>query len=526
VPAADPEAPSKGAGSEVAGPVGTARKVRLVLMLAFLLALIVVAVLLAAQERAAQRQRRRDVAAALQEMRRALGELNIPKADARWQKVKELEPENTQADELLVPLYFGSGRMDKAVDQFNLLVTDGVIRARAGGAETDPVALAVAARPEWARGTMGELDTRFVVQEGLLANLAQRIADGASSDRERALRLCRWFALHLEPRDRYTMPAEPFLVVWRGFGSPQQLCWTYAEMAGQLGLRCAVVVPPGGGPVRLLQVYPTASAPFLVDPGRGVPLIDPNSREPISLDGAAKGGGYGALLSLSGEEPDYSPEDLGAAVLQMAVHPYALLPRYEAFGRLLSCLSAPPRLSYEGAPLPDGREEGIWPVPLQTIQTYDDPARARELNDAHLWIATVGRFRNLLLLQPDRQAETVLTGIQEHLKAALAVADIKEAIGTLRDEVELVTFWQAANAHDTGELEQAVELLTQYLHNYPNGHWRSVAGALLGESLAQCGRSEEAERAWRDVAPGRRLYGAMRIAGLLPMASAAPTDAP
>jgi len=417
VPAVDPEARVPTTGSAVSA----ARKARLALMLVVVLALSVAALLLLARERARERERRRNVATALLEMRRAPRELNIPRAAARWQKVKELEPANTQADELLVPLYFGSGRIREAVKQFNSLVADGVVRPavpRTGG-EKNPVAPRVGTHPDAAAATMGERDARHLAQTSLLAGMAHRITRQAAADRDRAL-----------------------------------------------------------------------------------------------LRTAANGNGYATLLRLSAEEPEYGPGDLAAATVQVAVHPYALLPRYEAFGRLVPCLTEAPRLSFQPVPLPDGRLPALWPVPQRTVQAYEDPARVSELNEAHLWIAAVGSSRNLLL-QPGRQMES-----------ALDAADIREAIATLRDEIELVSFWQAANAYDAGEPQRAAELLMAYRRDYPTGRWTSVAGALPGGSLAQSGQTDAARQAWEETAVGRRLYGAMRAAGLLPAVGAGSGDVP
>ena len=314
------------------------------------------------------------------------------------------------------------------------------------------------------------------------------------------------------------MPAEPWLVVWRGFGSPEQAAWAYAEMARQAGVPCAVVVPPAGAAARLVQVYPAGAAPFLVDPSRGVPVMDPSSRELLSLASPGLAAGYGALLGLAGEKPDYGPEDLKAAALQRAVHPYALMARFAAFDRLCSCLPSPPLLSFVPAPLPDGRGAELWALPVQTIRAFDDPAFATRFTQAHLWLGVAGKLGNLLLLQPDPQADAVLAGVKDQFVKSLDQAGQPDTAAVTRDTIELLSFWQAVNAHDAGEHELAVKLLKDYLGKYADGRWKSVVGAMLGDALAPSGQADAAAEAWRTVPPGRRLYGAMRAAGLLPLA--------
>ena len=184
-----------------AGPdvISAGRKVRLIVMLGVLLALGATTIVVRLHERAVDQRQRREVAQAIKDMRRALGEPNVPEAEARWKKVEELDPGNAEAEELLVPYYLAAGRADDAFAQFNRLAAAGAIPAPAAPAGgKDPVTVAALARPGAALMTMQQADVRLIADEGLLAGLARRIVRGAASDRDRALLLCDWFALHTE----------------------------------------------------------------------------------------------------------------------------------------------------------------------------------------------------------------------------------------------------------------------------------------------------------------------------------------
>ncbi|MCK4374954.1 MAG: hypothetical protein KAX19_06470, partial [Candidatus Brocadiae bacterium] len=58
----------------------------------------------------------------------------------------------------------------------------------------------------------------------------------------------------------------------------------------------------------------------------------------------------------------------------------------------------------------------------------------------------------------------------------------------------------------------------QHLDDYPTGRWQAVARPLLAETLSQSG-AETADPLWRDLPEARRLYGALRLKGLLPIAA-------
>ncbi len=303
----------------------------------------------------------------------------------------------------------------------------------------------------------------------------------------------------------------------RGFGSPEQAAWAYAELARQVGLPCAVVVPTSGA-ARLVQVYPAGSQPFLVDPARGVPLVDPDTHEPLSLASPGLAGSYRALLALAGTEPDPAAEALASATLWQAVPPLALMPRLGAFERLCAPLPLSPRLAYMPLQLPDAHPAPLWELPFRTADAYADPARVADLKAAHRWLSPVGKLGNLLLVAPDAQADAVLAEVKDLLAKSIARPGPDEDPAVLRDEAEAVSFWQGSNAHDAGEHGRAAELLKAYEDAYPHGHWASVVAAMRADSLASNGQHDAAQAAWRQMPPGRRLYGAMRAAGLLPAA--------
>ncbi len=159
-------------------------------------------------------------------------------AEAGWRKVKELDPAERRGRPpagARLPGRRRPGRGDEAVQRA------GRQRRRADASAPPKPARTPRSRPCWracspaaarcSRGTWATPRTSCC-----WPRLARRITSGAASDRDRALLLCRWFALHVEPADPYGLPADPRTVVERGFGSPEQAACAYGELARQAGL--------------------------------------------------------------------------------------------------------------------------------------------------------------------------------------------------------------------------------------------------------------------------------------------------
>ncbi len=506
-----------------AGAVSRGRKIRLLGLLALLFLLAFIAALAYLHRKNEEAQERREIQQNIAALHQALQQMDLIRAEMRWSRLQEMAPENLQAAWLSVPLAYAGGRLDMAMKRFRQL-TDAralppadarnleVLRALGGSLEE-------ALRGE-SRALLGTPDVDFLRTRGWLWRVAQRLTAGTESQRQKALLLCRWFALHMRPGDEAGLAVGPELVLWRRYGSAPQLAWTYAELALQADLPCRVVIGPDvdGTEAILVEVTPADTPPFLVDPYRGVPVTDTN----------------GALLALrdlpaeAGVAEPYDGLSPDAVTARVAVHPFMIFPPALGLEKLLAVLPQHPHVCLLADLLPDGEPDPIWALPVQTHMSLQEPAHLENLQKQHQPIATVGSLFELLLMAPGPGVEEAALDAAVQLEQAADDTEVAETRRIVADALQNLLFVRAANAHETGDYERAEQLLTQYLEDYPAGTWQLTVRVLLADSLAAQARSDAALAIWRDLPPPRRHYGALRAAQMLPLVSApaAPVSAP
>lgn len=519
------------------GGISRARKIRLTVLICILLVLAVITVLYNVKLNRQEKARVQALATALAELRTVIkgldprlpGEVlgtSFVQADLLYRRIQELDTQNRDAERLAIALCYARGQFDQALERFNSLPVkeiaaeiDGAVRRKAAHALDPFQALAA----DLAGAEIHEDGKQFLRQCGFLWGLARSITEGAVGERDKALLLCRWMALHMLPEEGDTVPADPYLAAWRSHGSAAELAWAYAELARQAGVRCKVAALP---PVEsqdewqhLVQVYPGDAEPFLVNPFLGIPFLNPASGELLSLESlAGDAEPYDALLGLAGGASGYKAEHFRAAELRTALHPYACFPRFMVFDHLLSGLPERPQVAFDFGMLPGDEGLELWERPVEVLGQMQT-RRYRELLAGANRALDVVRQPRLLHLQGHYQgAGALYDAVTESLAKALAEAEVEEGAALLRETMEQAALFSAMNAYDSGRWQDAEEQLRQYLDDYPTGRWQTVARPLLAETLSQSG-AEAADALWRDLPEARRLYGALRLKGLLPMAT-------
>ncbi|MHC5033864.1 MAG: hypothetical protein ACYTFZ_02345, partial [Planctomycetota bacterium] len=280
-----------------AGTISFARKVRLAFLVCVLVALAVATVWYRAKQHRLAEQHEQAIAETLEELREAIRELDpdvglemyqarYSRAWELWRSLEDLYAGSPTPEALRLGValgYIGPSQAEVA-DIFNSLDTKQIASEldtptfQAAAGALDPF-------PQLKQSLAGEkIESRgaaYLSRCALLWSLARAATRPAATDTEKALNLCRWVALHLLPERLADLPADPYMVVHRGYGAPEELAWTYAELGRQADLRCkvAIVPPPDGQGAKqyFVQVYPADGAAFLVDPALGVPVLDPVS---------------------------------------------------------------------------------------------------------------------------------------------------------------------------------------------------------------------------------------------------------
>ncbi|MFO8006311.1 MAG: bacterial transcriptional activator domain-containing protein [Candidatus Brocadiia bacterium] len=475
--------------AEVAESEGlsTARKIRFAFLLLILLVVAGVALYRYVDRRTAETERQQQLAEALGEARGELSAMRPLEALQVLQRAAELEPANQDVARLAVAALYASGQMEPALAEFNRLSQGLVAEIHQGGRE-------------------------YIRRCGLLWNLARRITTGADSDRQRALALCRWFALYLMPLETAPEPGEPVLVALQGYGRRRQMAWTYVALARQVDVPCVVVVTDEEGTADhpLIEVHPREGEPFLLDPWRAVPVMDQDSGELLSLENVrADPAAFARWLALAGLPADPETEPFASARRLIAAHPAAMDARFGAFEQALMVLQEHPRLVLTPArPEPEAAED-LWEYPEQVLSSAHSP---EALDRAYQAARLVAPGRNKQLLGDFQGAAQIYSAMAQDLESKLAEADVESAATAIGQALEDVHFYQGTNLHEAGRLEAAQERISRYLEQYPDGRWQPLARVLLADIRA----AEGATQAWTNLPPSRRLYGALREKGLLP----------
>ncbi len=487
------EEPERLAESQPSEGISAARKIRFALLVLLLLVVGGAALYRYVHRRRAETQRLEQVAEALEQARSHLGAMRPREALQALARAAELDPMNGEVARLAIAALYASRQIEPALGEFNRISRGPASEIHQGGSE-------------------------YIRRCGLLWNLARRITAGADSDRQRALALCRWFALYLMPLDTTSAPAEPVLVALQGYGSPDQMAWTYAALARQVDVPCVVVVgsseaeeeAPRTPDHPMVEVHPTEGEPFLLDPWLAAPVVDTGSGELLSLeDLRADPAAYSRWLALAGLKHRSEREPFASARRLIAAHPATMDARFAMFEQALAVLREHPRLVLTPArPEPEVAED-LWQYPEQVLSSDISP---EAIDRAYQPVRLAAPGRNRQLLGDFQGAAQAYSMILRDLESKLAEADVEQTAAALREALENVSFHQGMNLHEAGRLEPARERISAYLEQYPEGRWRPLARVLHADIRA----AEDGADSWSALPPSRRLYGALRERGLLP----------
>ena len=525
LPNASPQAPAGQQG------VSLGRKIRLGVLICVLVALCAVTLSYKVSELRRRRQRERDMVASLEELRLIVRELSpsaaaevllarTQRAGELFQRVKELDPENREVERLIIPVYCATGAFDKAIDLFDgldmrpaLQQIDREVKLRADAAlqsagiqaDDDPF--------------MGPAGLHYVRTCATLWALARRATFRALDDVQKATALSRWMALHVLPEAADCAPADPNMVLWRGYASPAQAAWTYAELARQAGLSCRVVVPPGeagAAQARLVLVEVGGAEPLLVDPYAGVVLMDPESGRPLSLkEVAANQGAFAALAALPGGDALPTGDQVGGASLKTAAYPESCLPRMLAFGYLLRDLPDHPRVALPALRTGQGPIE-LWQGPAQMLLDIDSEEGKKLAARDFTIVDVLAPARKMHISGVYEAADQMYGKGLDQLVQRQKAAETEESKALLAEGLDYGSFFAALNAYDLGDDQHAETLMRAYLKERPDGRWRVLAQLVLAELLSARGDSAEAKAIWKGMPARRALYGALRTRGFMP----------
>jgi len=462
--------------------------VRLAILVGVLALLIAAALGVRARVNAREAARRREAAAAVTSAREALRKRDLQSAAKALKKAAQLDPANETVPLVAVEALYAGNILDGAVEQFNQLVPQGSSR-------------------------IGPEGLQYIRNQGVLWNLARRIAGGQPTPRGRALALCRWFALYVQPTEGGFVPSEPMMVVWRGRGRPAEIAWTYAEMARHAGLACKIVTfQQGDRTAQLVSVESADNRSLLLDPAQGVPLLDPDSGDILSP--TALNRDYSAmerLLGMAGREAPTKEEFFSSLDQKVAAHPFALTQRFRSFQNTLKDVRPHPVLAV------DPRAEGImgpadlWEVPGEILQELHAPEKLEALEALYSLLPLVVPARQHTALASFGAAAEAYAQATADVRAKIQEADVPGALGPLERIEEDLSFFAAVNACQAGRLEEAAASLEVYREEHPDGRWPALA-QLLRTELALA-RGEDVQ--WPQMPGERRLYAELRRRGLL-----------
>jgi hypothetical protein len=234
------------------------------------------------------------------------------------------------------------------------------------------------------------------------------------------------------------------------------------------------------------------------------------------------------MFELAGAALDPTLGSPGEARVLIAAHPFALLPRFAAFEQLLAPLASHPHVFALSADAATGASE-LWDYPVLTALRGTAEDYRKKLAEAHAAQGILGQVPDRLLYGPSPGLDTELAQMEQELRAAAGESGVEEDTAqALTAGLDHTMFYRVANAHELGEHEAVVAGARAYLEAHPDGLHRQTVRVLLADSLEARGQEEAADEIWRDLSPGRRVYGALRVEGLLPMTDlpAPPTTRP
>ncbi len=435
--------------------------------------------------RAREADRQRQAAAAVIRARRALRQMDIEGATRALGAAARLDPRNPAVARVAVSVFYAGGDLEAAVAQFN-----------DAAAHNDE--------------TLGQEELQYLRDQGALWSLARRIVGERQTARSRALALCNWFALYVQPIEVSPVPAEPMMVIWTGRGTPAEITWTYAEMARQAGVACKVIALPGGA--YLVSVLDEEGERFLLDPVEGVPFISPDDGDLQTLaDLPDSYEAYERLMQAAGRQAPPQQEFLDSLQVKAAAHPLAVTRRMHAFQDLLKDLRPRPVLAVN--PEAEGIEEpaDLWAAPRRIRRAARSSTRDEDALAVYEQLQLVTPARHQTVLGHFAEATAAYREAMAGVRGRIREAEDPTAAAPLEQALEDLSFFAATNASEAGALERAAALVDHYLQEYPDGRWTTLARLLQAElALAQ---GQEAD--WPQEPAERRLYVALRRSGRL-----------
>jgi tetratricopeptide (TPR) repeat protein len=432
------------------------------------------------------------------------------------------------------------GVVEDAVSRFNRLVDT---QPEAMRLSPDPRLVKILeerkANPQTLRtGRLGPADRKFLSDTCYLYGLAQRITRGAKGETERAMAILEWMNRSVLPLEETRLDALPRDVVFRAWGGPKALTWTFASLLRQVGLRPWVVrVGPEETPEAGLLVAVAADGRLLLfDPLAGIPIVDAEGKRILSLEEVAGSPEVLSAVRIGGEPYRFHTAALGAPDVVTVAHPYMLLPRMQLLGRVAAEIPSSPVVSLDMSALTEplagrlmpsaaargdlpwtGGETGarlaVWDAPFETLQLYELPAYR---NDRARHYGALSRYQMGRDLTLAGQASNAVLYYGMFLRGL--DREVRQRPGSWPAElraqvVEDTAFFNAQALSEAGAYKEALPALEGYLERYPEGMWRVLARTEAAVCTQALKGREEAGPVWRELSGLRKAYGELRASG-------------
>lgn len=512
---------------EANGRVSTGRKVRLAVLIGVLLAMGAATFALKFWERSARETRLREAAEKAAELRQAIRELDWGAEPAvfraAWERAELLlkevlvrDPSSMEGWKLAVPLFFSKPDMENAcrafakIDQSSLPVSYGEgIEAL----QPFPRLLVEAVSSELTGPDVAQIE-----RTRRLWLLAKTITSDCEGGAARAIALCRWMAVNFLTETAGTTPGDPVAAALRGYGSPAEAAWLFCELARQAGLETelyALDVTDANWRY-LVEVRPSGTDPFMVNPALAVPLVDPSSGALLSRSAAiASPEALAKLRELAGEEPRVIADALAKADAKAACHPSACFQRFAAFDYLLSELPTRPVLALDFRTLPAGTQVELWPEAVRIAIAMAQPGYDAAASLEHPEARIADTARKLQVGGACDLAAKAYAELQKDTAAKLRDADVPQAVEMLKRTAAYLAAFAAINLADARD-PGAAEALRTCIAESADGLWIPLVTARLADVVEAAGDAEGAAALRGELTGPRRLFGILTARGLWP----------
>jgi hypothetical protein len=356
-------------------------------------------------------------------------------------------------------------------------------------------------------------DRDFLRSASTTWRLARRRSEANQTPKRAAEVRLQWMALHTAPEAADKAAGISPLVFERGYANAVQAAWAFAEPLRQMNITCrAVALPAVDGadqPECLVQVYDDGEPVLLVNPWRAVPVLHPQTTEPITYDMIkADPALYADFLKTAGLEWTASGDALQDRELCDPVNPRAFFPRVHALDSLLDDISPRPVFALNLRGLPDAAQPTPWLELLDEMRRMRSADAVRDAALAGNAVSTFSATRwDQIADMPGTAAS--LRAVRKRIGTMLEVADMPEGKEALLEARRMLAIFIPIADFDAGNLEDAAEALPAVAEDE---RWGVLAQTVLAEAL-----TAEGKPAKLDALPhGRRLYGILRAKGLIP----------